>query len=160
MFCFFCFRSHEILAPSPGIKPTLSALEGEVLTTGPPGKARVCCSKPPSTASLVAQMVKNLPAMLETWVQSLGWEDPMEKGMATHSSILAWRIPWTEEPGGLQAMGSQRVRHNWGTFTSLHSPQETNTLISVRLEILLSSSLCTFNFFLCPSHSPSLKGLK
>ena len=50
-------------------------------------------------ASLAAQLVKNLPAMQETWVQSLGWEDPLEKGMATHSSILAWRIPWTEEPG-------------------------------------------------------------
>jgi len=52
-------------------------------------------------ASLVAQMVKSLPAVWETWVPSLGWEDPLEKGMATHSSILAWRIPWTEEPGGL-----------------------------------------------------------
>ena len=52
-------------------------------------------------ASLVAQSIKNLPAMQETQVQSLGWEDPLEKGMATHSSILAWRIPWTEEPGGL-----------------------------------------------------------
>ena len=57
--------------------------------------------------SLVAQTVKNLPAMWETWVQSLGWEDPLEEGMATHPSILAWRIPWTEEPGGLQSMGSQ-----------------------------------------------------
>ena len=57
-------------------------------------------------------MVKNLPAMQETQVRSLGWEDPLEKGMATHSSILAWRIPWTEEPGGLQSMGSQRVGHN------------------------------------------------
>ena len=62
--------------------------------------------------SLVAQMVKSLPAMQETWVQSLGWEDPLEKDMATRSSILAWRIPWTEETGGLQSMGSQRVRHN------------------------------------------------
>ena len=60
--------------------------------------------------SLVAQMVKNLPAMQETQVQSLGPEDLLEKGMATHSSILAWRIPWTEEPGGLQSMGLQRVR--------------------------------------------------
>ena len=54
-----------------------------------------------SWASLVTQLVKNLPAMWETWVQSLGWEDPLEEGMATHSSILVWRIPWTEEPGGL-----------------------------------------------------------
>ena len=65
-----------------------------------------------SGASLVAQLVKNLPAMQEIWVQSLGWENPLEKGMATHSSILAWRFPWTEEPGGLHSMGSQRVRHD------------------------------------------------
>ena len=63
-------------------------------------------------ASLVAQMVNNPPAMQEAWVQSLGQEDPLEKGMTTHSSILAWRIPWTEEPGGLQSIGSQRVGHN------------------------------------------------
>ena len=60
----------------------------------------------------MAQMVKNLPAMQETQVQPLGWEDPLEKGMATHFSILAWRIPWTEEPGGLQSVRSQRVGHN------------------------------------------------
>ena len=59
----------------------------------------------------MAQMVKNLPIMWETWVQSLCWEDPLEKGMATHSSILAWRIPWTEELVRLQSMGSQRVIH-------------------------------------------------
>ena len=63
-------------------------------------------------ASLVTQMVKNLPAMQETQVQSLGSEDPLEKRMATHSSILAWRIPWTEETGRLQSMGSKRVGHN------------------------------------------------
>ena len=63
-----------------------------------------------SWASLVAQLVKNLPAMWETWVQSLDWEDPLEKEMAPHSSILAWKTSWTEEPGGLQSMGSQRVR--------------------------------------------------
>ena len=65
-----------------------------------------------SRASLVAQMVKNLPAMQETWVQSPGWEDPLEEVMATHCSILAWKFPETEEPGGLQSTGSQRVRHN------------------------------------------------
>ena len=59
---------------------------------------------------MVAQTVKNLPAIQETRVQSLGWEDPLEKEMATYSSILAWEIPWAEEPGGLQSMGSQRVR--------------------------------------------------
>ena len=62
--------------------------------------------------SLVAQTVKNLPAMWETCIRSLGWKDPLGKGMATHSNILAWRIPWTEEPGGLQFMGSQRVGHD------------------------------------------------
>ena len=61
-------------------------------------------------ASLIAQLVKNPPAMGETWLPSLGWEDPLEEGMATHSSILAGESPWTEEPGGLQSMGSQRVR--------------------------------------------------
>ena len=61
---------------------------------------------------LVAQMVKNLPAMPETWVQSLGWENLLEKEMATHPSIVAWRIPWTEEPGALQSLGLQRLGHN------------------------------------------------
>ena len=65
----------------------------------------------------VDQRVKNLPAMQETRVQFLGPEDPLEKGMAIHSSILAWRIPWTEEPGGLQSMGLQRVGHDWATNT-------------------------------------------
>ena len=60
----------------------------------------------------VAQRLKHLPAMRETWVRSLGWEDSLEKEMATHSSILAWRIPWIEEPGGLQSTGSERVRHD------------------------------------------------
>ena len=63
-------------------------------------------------ASLAAQMVKNLPAMQETWVRSLGWEDPLEKGMTTHYGILACRTPWTEEPGRLQSTGFQRVRHD------------------------------------------------
>ena len=63
-------------------------------------------------ASLVTQMVKNLPEMQGTWVPSLGQEDPLEEEMATHSSILAWRVPWTEEPGRLQSTGSQRVRYD------------------------------------------------
>ena len=75
---------------------------------------------------LVTQMVKNLPAMRETQVQSLGWEDPLEKGMVIHSSIFAWKIAWTEELGRLQSMRSQRVRHNWATkHTHTYSfPQE------------------------------------
>ena len=68
-------------------------------------------------ASLVVQVVKNLPTKQEIWVLSLGWEDPLEKGTAIHSSILAWEIPWTEEPSGLQSMGSKRVRHNRATNT-------------------------------------------
>ena len=68
-------------------------------------------------ASLVAQSVKNLPAVQETWVRSPGREDPLEKEMVTHSSILAWKISWTKEPGGLQSMGSQRVGHDWATNT-------------------------------------------
>ena len=63
-------------------------------------------------ASVVAQMVKNLLTRQEAWVQSLGWENPLEKRIATYSSILAWRLPWTEEPGRLQSMGSQRVGHD------------------------------------------------
>ena len=67
---------------------------------------------PPHMAALVAWLVKNLPVMQETWVQSLGLEDTLEKEMATHSSILAWRIPWTEKPSRLQSTGSQRVGHD------------------------------------------------
>ena len=63
-------------------------------------------------ASLVAQMVKRLSTMRETWVQSLGWEDPLEKEMAIRSSTIAWKIPWTEEPGRLQSTGLQRVGHD------------------------------------------------
>ena len=67
---------------------------------------------------MVAQMVKNLPPVQETRVQPLGREDPLEKGMATHSSILAWRVSWTEKPGVLQSMGSQKVGHDWATNTT------------------------------------------
>ena len=63
-------------------------------------------------------MVKHLPTMQDTWLQSLDWEDLLEKEMATHSSILAWKIPWTEEPGRLESLGSQRVGHNWATSLS------------------------------------------
>ena len=71
-------------------------------------------------ASLVAESLKHLPVMWETWVQSLGQEDPLEKEIATHPGILAWRIPWKGEPGRLQSNGLQRVRHNWVTSLSLH----------------------------------------
>ena len=74
---------------------------------------------PSQQTSLVAQTVKRLPTMWETGVQSLGWEDLLEKEIAPYSSILAWKIPWTEKPGRLQSMGSQRVGHNWVTSLSL-----------------------------------------
>ena len=74
---------------------------------------------PTKSSSLVAQRLKHLPPMQEARVWSLGWEDPLEKEMVTHPSILAWRIPWTEKPGRLPSMGSQRVRHDWATSLSL-----------------------------------------
>ena len=73
-------------------------------------------------ASLVAQRLKRLPLMWETWVRSLGWEDPLEKEMAIHSNILAWRIPWTEKPSRLQSMGSQRVRLSDFTYLRDFNP--------------------------------------
>ena len=87
-------------------------------------------------ASQVAQRLKHLPAMRENWDRSLGREDPLEKEMAIHSSILAWRIPWTEEPGGLQSMGSQRVGHDWATSLSL---SRDNGLYQTRASRRLSS---------------------
>ena len=79
--------------------------------TGLALKGRFASGHENQGTSLVAQMVKNLPAMQETWVQALGGEDPLEKEMAIHSSLLAWEIPWTEEPGGLQSIGWQRICH-------------------------------------------------
>ena len=73
--------------------------------------------------SLVAQMIKHLSTMRETRVRALGWEDPLEKEMAIHSTTIAWKIPWTEEPGRLQSMGSQRVRHDWATSLHFGTPQ-------------------------------------
>ena len=86
--------------------------------------------------------VENPPATWETWVRSLGWKDPLEKGTATRFSILAWRSPWTEEPGGLQSMGSQRVRHDWMTFPSLfHWFMELITLKHILSPVTFSSLL-------------------
>ena len=131
----FSSRAYGILALWPGIQSEPPVLEGDVLTTGPPRKSLewISIKYNSSWASLVAQMVKNLPAMQETRVQSLGWENPLEEGMATHSSILAGMIPWTEETGGLQSMGSQRVGHNWATNTFTHF-----TIILILSYILIS----------------------
>ena len=90
-------------------------------------------------AFLVAQTVKNLPVMQETWVRLLGQKDPLENGMATNSSILAWRIPWTEEPGGLQSMGSHRVGHDWTINThSLLGSYIVKTQVLSRGSLLVS----------------------
>ena len=92
----------------------------------------------------MAQTVGNLPAVLETKVQSLGREDPLEEEMATHSSILAWEIPWTEEPGGLQSTGSQRVRHNWATNTFFFTFRWIqNVLLPLRSYVLSSEAKMT-----------------
>ena len=90
---------------------------------------------PPFGASLMVQIAKNLLAMQETWVQSLGWEVTLEKGMTTHSSSLAWRIPWTEECGGLQSMGVQRVGHNWETNTFIFYFKEEEQVATESLKL-------------------------
>ena len=94
--------------------------------------------------------------MWETWVRFLGWEDPLEKGMATHSSILAWRISWTEEPGRLESVGSQRVQHNWEAFTCDYefSVESTFSLHSfLRLQPIINLSIIFLRrgdfFFVC-----------
>ena len=114
---FFSPRLHtvacRILVSQPGIEPVSPAVEAWSLNHWNAVEFLFIFF----TASLVAQSIKNLPAVQETRVWSLGWEDPLEKEMATHSSILAWKISWTKEPGGLQSMGSQRVGHDWATNT-------------------------------------------
>ena len=109
--------------PWPGIEPVSPALAGGFFTTEPPGKPQSITFWNLNTAKamtyLVAQTLKGLPTTWETWVRSLGWEDLLEKEMATHSSILAWKTPWTKEPGRLQSMGSQsRIRLSGFTFTN------------------------------------------
>ena len=92
----------------------------------------------------VAQLVKNLPAVQETRVWSLGWEYPLEKEMASHSSILAWKISWTEEPGGMQSMGSQRVGHDWAANTNTNKGVRNFEKISLKemCSFALSPSCC------------------
>ena len=91
---------------------------GSIPGSGRSSRAGIGCPLQYSWAPVVAQLVKNPPVMRETWVRILGWEDPLEKGKATHSSILARRIPWTGEPGRLRSTGSQRVGHDWVTSLS------------------------------------------
>ena len=100
--------------------PSVSVMKNPLANVGDTGDAGL-----KKLSSGILFWVKNLPAMRETWVRSLGQEDPLEEGMATHSSILAWRIPWTEDPGRLQSMGSQRVGHNWTTeYAYLYDGEE------------------------------------
>ena len=117
-----------------------------------------------SWASLVAQLVKNLPAMREIWVWSLGWEGSLEEGMATHSSILAWRIPWTEQPGGLQSMGSHRIRHNWvikHTHTHTHTQEaptgKNSGMIWTSAKMVSAMRWNTMNCYI-HTHTPSHRG--
>ena len=93
--------------------------------------------------SLVDQKIENLPGMQETWVRSLGWEDPLEKGISTHSSSLAWGILWREEPGKLQSMGSWGVEHNW--VTSTFSLTSQCRMISAKTELLQACMLSHFS---------------
>ena len=104
----------------------------------------------------MAQRVKHLPTMQETWVWSLGGKDPVEKEMATHCSILAWRIPWTEKPGSLQSTGSQKVGHNWGNLACMLCIQ-TNTMPQQKLpddSDLWSSDLHLWGLEFCHLYFP------
>ena len=115
-------------------------------------------------SSLVAPSVKNLPTMWRTQVWFLGQEDPLEKGLATLSSILAWRIPWTEEPGGLQSTGSQRVRYDWATNTHILHISKRSRVTIYSLDVLLSqfgTSLVfhvQFSLFLLDLHTGFSRG--
>ena len=132
----------------PGIKPVSPALAGGFFTIQPPGKPHstwhIWGLLTISWGSPVAQTVKSLPAVQETWVRSLGEEYPLEKEMATHSNILAWKIPWTEEPSRLQSMGSQRVGHDWATSLSLFSQYLSSSYLYLTTKISWSSCLTRF----------------
>ena len=108
-----------------------------------------CTSYTTKWASLVAQRLKHLPGMWETQVWSLGWEDPLEKAMAPHSSTLACRIPWREEPGRLKSMGSQRVGHDWATHTLTHTAfsKPSLNIWKFMVHILLKPSLQNFEHY-------------
>ena len=140
-------RRHGFLCPAASLHKQTASLICAVL----PGATtrltsfKYCYSI--SRVSLVAQMVKNPPAMLRTWVQSLGQEDWLEKETATHSSILFWRIPWTEGPGGLQPMGLQRIRHDWALF---HSP--LSNLKSLAAWLWEEGWICLMHFYFCLHH--------
>ena len=107
-----------------------------------------------SGTSWVAQLVKNPPAMQETWVWSLGWEDPLEEDMATHSSILAWRIPRTEEPGWLLSMWSQRIGHDWATKHRTAQTYSKNLKPRWALHLKVGTWLACISHFTATYHIP------
>ena len=103
-------------------------------------------------ASLVAQLARNTPAMRETWVRSLGWEDALKEGMVTHSSVPAWRIPWTEEFGGLQPTGSQRIGLDWVTkHTATPQKRHSSILLTERHSRHLSVIQTVYLLIICPA---------
>ena len=119
-----------------------------------------------SFASLVAQRLKRLPPMWETWVRSLGREDPLEKEMAIHSSILAWRIPWTEKPSSLQSTGWQRVGHDWVTSPHLYKWTRRKYILSLLLDnetytisktVLMATTYCLAIIFLFAARGKSIQ---
>ena len=124
-WCLLCFATDPVLNALFSFKPTVTHMAGAIIiafkseNTDRECKWFVQMHTTSQWTSLVAQTIKRLPTMSEIRVQSLGQEDPLEKEMATHSSILAWKIPWTEEPGRLQSMGSLRVGHDWAISLSL-----------------------------------------
>ena len=148
MVCIDCFPGSSAGKESTYNAGDLGSIFGSRISTGE--GIGYCLQY--SWASLVTQMVKTLPAMQETWFWSLDWEDPLEKGTATHSSILAWRIPWTKEPGTLQSMGLQRVRHDWVTFSFIYGYclsllSKSKIHVTLRMEPHLLSFLLTPGFF-------------
>ena len=108
--------------------------------------------------SQVTLVLKNLPAnagsIRETWVWSLGWEDPLEEGMTTHSSVLAWRTPWTEKSGGLQSIGLHRVRHNWSDFAPVHTLHCVHLSVGAKLITILFSPLLFPHSHVSPAPRP------
>ena len=128
------------------------SLPGESLQRYFPGLVLFCFLATPHGlwAYLVAQLVKNLPAIQETWVWSLGQEDALEKGMATHSSILAWEIPWTKEPGSLPYMELQRVGHDWVTLSLSYISMVW--LFAKVLQLLFLIIIATFSNRSCCAH--------
>ena len=152
-FCTCCsfaflwpFLAHSLTSFRSLIKLILENLRGAFLDN-----SKITTNWSYFGASLVAQMVKNLPAMQEIQVQSLGLEDSLDKGKATHFSILAWRVPWTEEPGGLQSIGLQRVGHNWVTNahspTLMHYPRIYHSLPGIIL--VVNTKLFSLSFSCC-----------